>query len=315
MAIYYIDGDNSPGARTIGIENLTDDEEVVICYATSNLYYCSDKVQKSLREKTKAKLSFIPVPEGKNAVDFDIAVKAGAAAEVGQNFIFLISGDKHFDTVAKIIRRQLEPGKSIKRAETIKDAILSDVKKASSLSMASDLIKLQFGEADGETFYQKMKELFFDEFKLLTGCEKESKQDFMGEYYDAYYEDPVGVVIKDNCRYEKAHGELVNLLTELTDGIGGMGSGLFEKLDNLVAKMQEESGIICRGAYLMGLTTYGNYNIEDTADFVTYIPRTDPHFATSLAVIPLQLMGYYVSVAKGLDVDKPRNLAKSVTVE
>ena len=61
-----------------------------------------------------------------------------------------------------------------------------------------------------------------------------------------------------------------------------------------------------RGAYLMGLTTYGNYNIEDTAD---------PHFATSLAVIPLQLMGYYVSVAKGLDVDKPRNLAKSVTVE
>ena len=70
-----------------------------------------------------------------------------------------------------------------------------------------------------------------------------------------------------------------------------------------------------RGAYLMGLTTYGNYNMEDTADFVTYIPKTDPHFATSLAVIPLQLMGYYVSVAKGLDVDKPRNLAKSVTVE
>ena len=70
-----------------------------------------------------------------------------------------------------------------------------------------------------------------------------------------------------------------------------------------------------RGAYLMGLTSYGNYNIEDTADFVTYIPRTDPHFAPSLAVIPLQLLGYYVSVAKGLDVDKPRNLAKSVTVE
>ena len=70
-----------------------------------------------------------------------------------------------------------------------------------------------------------------------------------------------------------------------------------------------------RGAYLMGLTTYGNYNMEDIADFVTYILKTDPHFATSLAVIPLQLMGYYVSVAKGLDVDKPRNLAKSVTVE
>ena len=70
-----------------------------------------------------------------------------------------------------------------------------------------------------------------------------------------------------------------------------------------------------RGAYLMGLTTFGNYNIEDTADFTVYIPKTDPHFATSLAVIPLQLLGYYVSVNKGLDVDKPRNLAKSVTVE
>lgn len=70
-----------------------------------------------------------------------------------------------------------------------------------------------------------------------------------------------------------------------------------------------------RGAYLMGMTTFGNYNIEDTADFTVYIPKTDPYFATSLAVIPLQLLGYYVSVAKGLDVDKPRNLAKSVTVE
>ena len=70
-----------------------------------------------------------------------------------------------------------------------------------------------------------------------------------------------------------------------------------------------------RGAYLMGLTTYGNYNVEDNADFSVYVPKTNPLFATSLAIIPLQLMGYYVSVAKGLDVDKPRNLAKSVTVE
>ena len=70
-----------------------------------------------------------------------------------------------------------------------------------------------------------------------------------------------------------------------------------------------------RGAYLMALTTYGNYSIEDCAEFVIYIPKTDPLFAASLVVIPLQLMGYYVSVAKGLDVDKPRNLAKSVTVE
>ena len=70
-----------------------------------------------------------------------------------------------------------------------------------------------------------------------------------------------------------------------------------------------------RGGYLMGLTTYGNYSIEDTADFTVYVPNTDPCFAASLSVVPLQLLAYYVSVSKGLDVDKPRNLAKSVTVE
>jgi len=70
-----------------------------------------------------------------------------------------------------------------------------------------------------------------------------------------------------------------------------------------------------RGAYLMGLTGYGNYSVEDTTNFTVYIPKTDERFAGSLAIIPLQLLGYYLSVAKGLDVDKPRNLAKSVTVE
>ena len=70
-----------------------------------------------------------------------------------------------------------------------------------------------------------------------------------------------------------------------------------------------------RGAYLMGVTTYGNYSVEENVEFAVYIPKTDSHFMASLAVIPLQILGYYVSVAKGLDVDKPRNLAKSVTVE
>ena len=70
-----------------------------------------------------------------------------------------------------------------------------------------------------------------------------------------------------------------------------------------------------RGAYLMGLTSYGNYSVEDTDNFTIYVPKTDQHFIGSLAVIPLQLLAYYTSVSRGLDVDKPRNLAKSVTVE
>ncbi len=85
-----------------------------------------------------------------------------------------------------------------------------------------------------------------------------------------------------------------------------------ELYEKMISNMVE---VKSRGACLMGLTTYGHYNIEDTVDFATYIPKTDEHFTASLAVVPLQLMGYYLSLAKGLDVDKPRNLAKSVTVE
>ncbi|RGD65477.1 glutamine--fructose-6-phosphate transaminase (isomerizing) [Lachnospiraceae bacterium OF09-6] len=108
---------------------------------------------------------------------------------------------------------------------------------------------------------------------------------------------------------ELKHGT-ISLLEDNTLVIGVLTQAdLYEKtLSNMVECKS-------RGAYLCAVTSYGNYSMEDTADFVTYIPKTDAHFATSLAVIPLQLMGYYVSVAKGLDVDKPRNLAKSVTVE
>ena len=108
---------------------------------------------------------------------------------------------------------------------------------------------------------------------------------------------------------ELKHGT-ISLIEDGTLVVGSLTQPeLFEKT---ISNMVE---VKSRGAYLMGLTTYGNYSVEDTADFTVYVPRTDPHFANSLAIIPLQLMAYYISVAKGLDVDKPRNLAKSVTVE
>ena len=108
---------------------------------------------------------------------------------------------------------------------------------------------------------------------------------------------------------ELKHGT-ISLVEDGTLVIGVMTQkDLFEKtLSNMVE-------VKSRGAYLMGLTSYGNYSIEDTADFSVYVPKTEKYFTTSLAIVPLQLRGYYVSVAKGLDVDKPRNLAKSVTVE
>ena len=70
-----------------------------------------------------------------------------------------------------------------------------------------------------------------------------------------------------------------------------------------------------RGAFVLAVANAGNAEIEKTADYVIYLPKTNEYFTNSLAVIPLQLFAYYVSLGKGLDVDKPRNLAKSVTVE
>ena len=108
---------------------------------------------------------------------------------------------------------------------------------------------------------------------------------------------------------ELKHGT-ISLIEQGTLVIGVLTqSELYEKT---VSNMLECKS---RGAYLMGLTTYGKYEIEDQVNFTVYVPKVDEHFIGSLAVIPLQLLGYYVSVAKGLDVDKPRNLAKSVTVE
>ena len=108
---------------------------------------------------------------------------------------------------------------------------------------------------------------------------------------------------------ELKHGT-ISLIEDGTLVIGVLTqSHLCEKT---LSNMQE---VKSRGAYLMGVAENGSYYLEDMVDFVVYVPKTDPHFTTTLAIIPLQLMGYYVSVAKGLDVDKPRNLAKSVTVE
>ena len=108
---------------------------------------------------------------------------------------------------------------------------------------------------------------------------------------------------------EMKHGT-ISLIEDNTLVIGVLTQGeLYEKTISNMAECK------ARGAYLMGLTSYGHYSVEDTDDFTVYVPRVDSHFIGSLAVIPLQLLGYYISVAKGLDVDKPRNLAKSVTVE
>lgn len=108
---------------------------------------------------------------------------------------------------------------------------------------------------------------------------------------------------------ELKHGT-ISLIEDGTLVIGVLTQNeLYEKTVSNMVECQS------RGAYLCGLATYGKYEVEDHCNFVTYVPTIDTHFSASLAVVPLQLLGYYIAVARGLDVDKPRNLAKSVTVE
>ncbi|WP_062305282.1 glutamine--fructose-6-phosphate transaminase (isomerizing) [Alicyclobacillus sendaiensis] len=111
-----------------------------------------------------------------------------------------------------------------------------------------------------------------------------------------------------------AAGELKHgTLALITDGVPvialAMQPELYEKtLSNIVE-------VKARGAFVLGLTWVGNEDLEKTVDEVIYLPKTMPLLAPVAAVIPLQLLAYYAAVARGNDVDKPRNLAKSVTVE
>jgi glucosamine--fructose-6-phosphate aminotransferase (isomerizing) len=108
---------------------------------------------------------------------------------------------------------------------------------------------------------------------------------------------------------ELKHGT-ISLIENGTLAIGALTQdSLYEKTVNNLVEVKT------RGAYIFALTTYGNYSAEEIADFTVFIPKTSKYFTPILAAVPLQLLGYYLSVARGLDVDKPRNLAKSVTVE
>ncbi len=111
-----------------------------------------------------------------------------------------------------------------------------------------------------------------------------------------------------------AAGELKHGTISLVED-GTLVVGVLTQSDVMEKTVSNMVEVKSRGAYLMAVTISGNFAIEDKADFTVYVPKTEELFMASLAVIPLQLLAYYVSVAKGLDVDKPRNLAKSVTVE
>ena len=149
-------------------------------------------------------------------------------------------------------------------------------------------------------------------------------KDYPEEIYVARKDSPMIIGVADGECYVASDVPAILKYTRNVYYIGNMEIGrladghiTFYNLDGDEIEKTISNMVECksRGAYLMGVTTFGNYAIEDAVEFATYIPKIDNHFTASLAVVPLQLLAYYVSVAKGLDVDKPRNLAKSVTVE
>ena len=212
---------------------------------------------------------------------------------------------------------------------------VATTKAYSTQLIASYALAVQFGKVREQITEEKYQELIAelktlpDKIAKIIEDDKERIQWFASKYANAKDVFFIGrgidyaISMEGSLKMKEisyihseayAAGELKHgTISLIEDGILVVGvatqAALFEKT---ISNMVE---VKSRGAYLMGLTTYGNYNIEDTADFAVYVPQTESFFATSLAIVPLQLMGYYVSVAKGLDVDKPRNLAKSVTVE
>lgn len=199
---------------------------------------------------------------------------------------------------------------------------------------AADCLAVQFAFARGtiteEQYHYYISELLTIPDKIEKILEdKERIQWFAAKYANAHDVFFVGrgidyaVGLEGSLKLKEisyihseayAAGELKHgTISLIEDGILVIGiltqSALYEKTISNMVECQS------RGAYLVGLTTFGKYETEDHVDFTIYVPKVDEHFVGSLAVVPLQLLGYYVSVAKGLDVDKPRNLAKSVTVE
>ena len=211
---------------------------------------------------------------------------------------------------------------------------VATTKAYSAQLVACDILAIYFGlvrgTLDGEKAQKLMKELLTLPDKIGKVIEdKERIQWFATKFANAADAFLIGrgidyaICMEGSLKMKEvsyihseayAAGELkhgtISLIDQGTLVVGVTTQGaLYEKT---VSNMVE---VKSRGAYLCGLTTYGNYSIEDLADFVIYVPKTDEHFTTSLAVIPLQLLGYYLALNRGLDVDKPRNLAKSVTVE
>ncbi|MBO4695649.1 MAG: glutamine--fructose-6-phosphate transaminase (isomerizing) [Lachnospiraceae bacterium] len=200
--------------------------------------------------------------------------------------------------------------------------------------ICSYLLAVQFGHIRGtvsdEDYKKYLTELLSIPAKMeATLSDKERIQWFASKYANAHDIFFIGrgidyaICLEGSLKMKEisyihseayAAGELKHGTISLIED-GTLVIGVLTQQDLYEKTLSNMMECKSRGAYLMGLTAYGKYDVEDNVNFAVYVPRTDEHFIGVLAIVPLQLLGYYLSVSKGLDVDKPRNLAKSVTVE
>ena len=196
------------------------------------------------------------------------------------------------------------------------------------------LLSMKFAKVRGMLTYEEFAQLRSDLIQLPDQIEslfgmKEKIQKFANRYLAAGHMFFIGrgidyaIAMEGSLKLKEisyihseayAAGELKHgTISLIEDGTLVVAVATQEKLyPKTISNIVE---VKTRGAFVMALTNLGHTDIEKNADYVIYIPKTSQYFTNSLAIITLQLFGYYVSVGRGLDVDKPRNLAKSVTVE
>lgn len=211
---------------------------------------------------------------------------------------------------------------------------VATTKAYSTQLIAEYLLAIRFAQARGTVTQKEIDEMVADmrelpqQIELLLG-HKEKLQRFANRYVAAKDVFFIGrgidyaISLEGSLKLKEisyihseayAAGELKHGTISLIED-GTLVAAVLTQEDLYKKMISNMVEVKTRGAFLLAVTNIGNTEVEKAADYVIYIPKTNKYFTNSLAVIPLQLFGYYVALGKGCDVDKPRNLAKSVTVE
>ena len=211
---------------------------------------------------------------------------------------------------------------------------VATTKAYSAQLIALDLLAMKFAYVRGKLCDEELAEMIADMKALPSQVEmllshKEKIQRFANRYLAAKDVFFIGrgidyaISLEGSLKLKEisyihseayAAGELKHGTISLVEEGTLVASVLTQK--NLYKKMISNMvEVRTRGAFVLAVTNEDNTDVEKAADFVIYIPETNKYFTNSLAIVPLQLFGYYIAVGRGCDVDKPRNLAKSVTVE